>query len=112
MSCRVESSRNAYQANLAHLNAPWLAKHAPELTGAEDKGDPACAAPATTASEHGRDGERRGKLRADGDADVEPGEYLEDFVVPACVRCGGILKVNAQQRGGGVQIGARTSYLR
>ncbi|CAN0317358.1 unnamed protein product [Ectocarpus sp. 8 AP-2014] len=32
------------------------------------------------------------RLRADGDADVEPGAYLGEFVVPACPRCGGILK--------------------
>ncbi|CAM9332556.1 unnamed protein product [Scytosiphon promiscuus] len=31
-------------------------------------------------------------LRADGDADVEPGAYLGGFMVPDCDKCGGILK--------------------
>lgn len=78
MSCRVSSSRNAHQANLAKINARWRAKYSPDL--------------GSRSAAVGRDPDVE-RLRADGDADVEPGAYLGDFVVPACVRCGGILKV-------------------
>lgn len=85
MSCRIRSSRNTYQANLSRLNAPWIAEHSPELKGGRGTAD------------GGNKGEGAGDpavhLRADGDADVEPGAYLGDFVVPACEKCGGILKV-------------------
>lgn len=91
MSCRVESSRNAYQADLARLNARWISEHSPELTEATGMNDPASSA--TAAAGTGQNGADARRLRADGDADVEPGAYLEDFVVPPCVRCGGVLKV-------------------
>lgn len=80
MCCGVEACRHEYQAQLATLNAPWMDKHA-EALGMGDKpksgGDPDV------------------RLRADGDADVEPGERLKDFVVPECSECGGFLKVKA-----------------
>jgi len=89
MSCRAESSRDVYQAELARLNAPWISRHSPELltaaAGEKGNGDGAGAAA-------GGDPDVQ-RLRADGDADVEPGTYLEEFVVPSCERCGGILKV-------------------
>lgn len=70
MSCGHESDRNAYQVHLARINSSLIAEHAPKA---------------------GRSGER---LRADGDADVEAGEKLRDFIVSPCSYCGGILKVN------------------
>lgn len=100
MSCRVESSRNAYQEDLAKVNATWLSEHSPQLTGAKAVGEPSLSS-AAVASGSGRDagGDAR-RLRADGDADVEPGEYLEEFTVPPCARCGGVLKVTAQLHSG------------
>lgn len=92
-SCRAESSRNAFQADLARLNGPWIREHSAELTKTEGKDDTAAAAEAAAGNGHGSGGDAR-RLRADGDADVEPGAYLEDFVVPPCVRCGGVLKVS------------------
>ncbi|CAM9568189.1 unnamed protein product, partial [Pylaiella littoralis] len=83
MSCRVESRRNAYQAGLARLNAPWIAKYSEE----NDSGGGAA-----DASENAKAGGAGGRLRADGDADVEPGDHLGEFIVPACAHCGGILK--------------------
>lgn len=82
MSCGAESSRDVYQAELARLNAPWITRHAPELLTAADGGKDGA----------GGDPDAQ-RLRADGDADVEPGALLEEFVVPSCDRCGGILKV-------------------
>eukprot|EP00752_Nemacystus_decipiens_P008702 g7767.t1 len=90
MTCGVESSRNAFQADLARLNAPWISKYARELAEADkDNIDPSLS---TAASGNGHEGGGARLLRADGDADVEPGEHLHDFVVPPCVRCGGVLK--------------------
>eukprot|EP00904_Undaria_pinnatifida_P006753 jgi/Undpi1/3207/HiC_scaffold_15.g06581.m1 len=76
MSCRSKSSRDIYQADLAQLNAAWIDKHSAGSQAGEapSGGDPSV------------------ELTPDGDANVEPGEHLEEFVVPACVKCGGILK--------------------
>lgn len=92
MSCQFESSRDAYQANLSRINAEWIAKHSPDFEGTTAGGVkvPRGTAGAKTARAGGDPDVR---LRADGDADVEPGAYLGEFVVPACPRCGGILKV-------------------
>lgn len=82
MSCRASSSRNYYQDNLSRLNAGWIAAHSPgleERRQAVAGGDP--------------DVVNVDRLRADGDADVELGAFLEEFVVPGCVQCGGVLKV-------------------
>lgn len=102
LSCRTESSRNAYQADLARRNAPWITRYSAELTAeTPNKGDPLTIA---AASGNGHGGGDARRLRADGDADVEPGEYLNDFVVPPCGRCGGVMKVNRTAvvgRGGG-----------
>lgn len=95
MSCRVKSSRNAYQANLARLNAPWIAEHSPELKAAR-KGTGGAA---DAGHEGARTGDPSVHLRADGDADVEPGAYLGEFVVPACEQCGGVLKVRGTSDG-------------
>ncbi|CAM9665103.1 unnamed protein product [Ectocarpus sp. 13 AM-2016] len=91
MSCRFESSRDAYQQNLSRINARWIARHSPDLEGTPAGGakTPGGTAGAKT-TRAGGDPDVR--LRADGDADVEPGAYLEKFAVPACPRCGGILK--------------------
>lgn len=70
MSCGHESDRNEYQAHLARINSSLIAEHASVV---------------------GRSGNRS---CADGDADVEAGEKLRDFVVCPCPYCGGILKVN------------------
>ncbi|CAM9233809.1 unnamed protein product, partial [Hapterophycus canaliculatus] len=87
MSCRIRSNRNAYQENLSRLNAPWIAEYSPELKSGK-KGTGGTA----DSDEEAREGDPAVHLRADGDADVEPGAYLGRFVVPACEQCGGILK--------------------
>ena len=81
MSCRSKSSRDIYQADLAQLNAAWIDRYSAGSQAGEapSGGDPSV------------------ELTPDGDANVEPGEHLEEFVVPACVKCGGILKVKASR---------------
>ncbi|CAM9992808.1 unnamed protein product, partial [Ectocarpus fasciculatus] len=91
MSCHLESSRDAYQANLSRINAQWIAKHSPDLEGtAAGEANKLRGTAGAKTARAGGDPDVR--LRADGDADVEPGAYLGEFVVPACPRCGGILK--------------------
>lgn len=77
MSCQSKSSRDVYQAHLAQLNAAWIDRYSPEPKPGEA---PSGEDPSV-------------ELTPDGDAKVEPGEYLGEFVVPACVKCGGVLKV-------------------
>ncbi|CAN0408590.1 unnamed protein product [Ascophyllum nodosum] len=77
MSCIRETCRNTHQADLARINASLIAEHAPASGrpgGAVESGDPGV------------------RLRADGDAEVETGDRTQDFIVPACSRCGGVLK--------------------
>jgi len=70
LCCGARSSRRRLHDQLSHLNEAWLAEH-----GGDDW----------------RSGKQVGdRIRADGDSVVEAN--FEDFVVPACRKCGGTLK--------------------
>ncbi|CAN0096034.1 unnamed protein product, partial [Sphacelaria rigidula] len=91
LSCGLKANRNAHQMHLARLNAGWIARNTRAAAGVVAASGTA-AAGTEAASGAGGFQARDARLRADGDADIDPATNLGGFEVPACVRCGGVLK--------------------